>query len=148
VGLGCVFAQVGTCAAPCLSRVSEDDYRALAARAAEVLREPAETRPAALAARVPPWAGAVAGARALVAERGREGLELYPVVEGAVVEEHMVVTPAEGLASALEALDWSRPADGRDDTPWLLPWLHGKRTGTWLAVPEGEAAEKTASRLR
>ena len=146
VGLGCVFAQVGTCAAPCLSRVSEDDYRALAARAADLLCAPAETRPEALAARVPPWAGAVAGARALVIEKGREGLELYPVLEGAVVEEHLVVTPAEGLEAALQGLDWSRP-DGRDDMPWLLPWLHGKRTGRYLPVPAGEPAAKTASRL-
>ena len=147
LGLGCVFAQVKTCAAPCLSRVSEDDYRALASRAADVLRAPAETRPEALAARVPPWAGAAAGARGLVAEKGREGLELYPVVEGAVVEEHSVTTPAEGLEAALRGLDWSRPAEARDDTPWLLPWLHGKRTGRYLAVPEDEPAEKTASRL-
>ena len=148
VGLGCVFAQMGTCAAPCLVRVSEDDYRALAARAATLLREPAETRPEALAARVPPWAGAVKGARFLAVERVRDGLELYPVVEGAVVEERMTVATAEGLAPALAGLDWSRPADGRDDTPWLLPWLHGKRTGLFVAVPEGEPAEKTAARLR
>ena len=32
LGLGCVYAQVRTCAAPCLSRVSEDGYRGLAGR--------------------------------------------------------------------------------------------------------------------
>ena len=32
LGLGCLYAQVRTCAAPCLSRVSEEAYRALAAR--------------------------------------------------------------------------------------------------------------------
>jgi hypothetical protein len=148
LGLGCVFAQVGTCAAPCLVRVSEDDYRALAARAAALLREPAETRPEPLAARVPPWVGPVQGARGLVAERVRDGFELYPVVEGAVVEEHLKVAPTEGLEGALDALDWSRPADARDDMPWLLPWLHGKRTGAFVVVAEGEPAGKTAARLR
>jgi hypothetical protein len=148
LGLGCVFAQVGTCSAPCLVRVSEDDYRALAARAADVLRQPAEARPDAVSAHVPPWAGAVAGARAIVAERSREGLELYPVVEGAVVEERMRVAAPESLEPALQGLEWSRPADGRDDTPWLLPWLHGKRTGLYVPVAEGDSAEKTAARLR
>ena len=41
LGLGCVFAQVRSCAAPCLGRVSEDDYRALAARAEAWLARPA-----------------------------------------------------------------------------------------------------------
>jgi hypothetical protein len=148
VGLGCVFAQVGTCSAPCLVRVSEDDYRALAARAADVLRQPAEARPEPVAAHVPPWVGAVARARAVVAERSAEGLELYPVVEGAVVEERMKVTVAEALEPALEGLDWSRAVDGRDDTPWLLSWLHGKRTGRYVTIAEGEQAQETAARLR
>ena len=47
----------------------------------------------------------------------------------------MVITAAEGLEAAVAALDWSPPPDARDDTPWLLPWLHGKRTGTYLDVP-------------
>jgi hypothetical protein len=147
LGLGCVFAQVGTCAAPCLVRVSEDDYRALAARAAAVLGV-VGARPAALSARVPPWVGAVAGARGLVADLGREGIELYPIVEGAVVEEHMVTAAAEGLESAVAGLAWSPPADPRDDTAWLLPWLHGKRTGTYVDVPPLEPAAQTAARLR
>jgi excinuclease ABC subunit C len=146
LGLGCVFAQVRTCAAPCLVRVSEDDYRALAARAASVLGVPG-ARPAELSARVPSWAGAVAGARGLIADRGHEGIELYPVVEGAVVEEHMATTTAEGLASAVAELAWSPPADPRDDMRWLLPWLHGKRTGTYVDVPPLEPAEQTAARL-
>jgi hypothetical protein len=147
VGLGCVFAQVRTCAAPCLARMSEDDYRALAARAAAALGAPG-ARPAELSARLPPWVGAVAGARGLIADRGREGIELYPVVEGAVLEEHMVTTTAEGLESAVADLAWAPPADPRDDTPWVLPWLHGKRTGTYVVVPPGEPAAQTAARLR
>lgn len=147
VGLGCVFAQVRTCAAPCLVRVSEDDYRALAARAAAVLGV-SGGRPAELSGRVPPWVGVVASARGLVAERGRDGLELYPVVEGAVVEEHMVTTTPEGLESAVRELAWSPPTGPRDDTPWLLPWLHAKRTGAYVGVPALEPAEHTAARLR
>jgi hypothetical protein len=147
VGLGCVFAQVGTCAAPCLMRVGEDDYRALAVRAVSALAAPAD-RPDALAAAMPAWVGAVAGSRALIAERGREGIELYPVVEGAVVDEHGVTTTEEGLERAIAGLDWSPPAEPRDDTPWVLPWLHGKRTGLYVGVPAGESAARTAARLR
>jgi hypothetical protein len=147
LGLGCMFAQVRTCAAPCLVRVSEDDYRALAARAAEVLGL-GGGRPPELSGRVPPWVGMIARARGLIAERGHEGIELYPVVEGAVVDEHMVTTTAAGLESAVRDLAWSPPTDPRDDTPWLLPWLHGKRTGTYLGVPALEPAEQTAARLR
>jgi hypothetical protein len=147
LGLGCVFAQVRTCSAPCLGRVSEDDYRALAARAAAVLGV-SGGRPAELASRVPPWVGQVASARGLIAERGQDGTELYPVVDGAVVEEHMVTTTAEGLEAAVKDLAWSPPTGPRDDTPWLLPWLHGKRTGTYVDVPAHEPAEQTAARLR
>ena len=147
LGLGCVFAQVRTCAAPCLVRIGEDDYRALARRAAEALASPVK-RPAELGARVPAWVGAIAGARALIADQGREGLELYPVVSGAVVEEAMATAASPRLAEAVAGLVWSPPAEPRDDTPWLLPWLAGKRTGTYIEVPEGQPAEETASLLR
>ncbi len=146
LGLGCVFAQVGTCAAPCLVRVSEDDYRALAVRAAAALGS-VPARPEGLAARVPPWVGAVAGARGLVADHARDALELYPVVGGAVVEEEMATTARDGLPAAIAALRWSEPPELRDDTAWLLPWLHGKRTGRYLDVPRDEPPDRTAARL-
>jgi len=147
LGLGCVFAQVRTCAAPCLVRVSEDDYRALAASAAAALGAGA-TRGADLAARVPLWVSAIAQARGLVADRAGTTVELYPVVAGAVIEEEMAVTTTDGLEAAVAALRWSAPSEARDDTPWLLPWLHGKRTGVYLDLAPGESAAETAARLR
>ena len=146
LGLGCVFAQVGTCAAPCLVRTSEEDYRDLAARAVAALGSPG-ARPAALATLVPPWAGAVAGARGLIADRAGEAIELYPVVESAVVEEAMATAPAEEVSAAIAALAWTGPPEPRDDMPWLVPWLHGKRTGVYLDLVPGEPAERTAARL-
>jgi hypothetical protein len=146
LGLGCVFAQVGTCAAPCLLRMSEEDYRGLAGRAAALLAS-SEGRPPELAAVLPEWAGAVVGARGLVADRAKGTLELYPVVEGAVAEEAMVTTTPEELPRALAALIWPAPDPPRDDTPWLVSWLHGKRTGRYLDAREEEPTLRTADRL-
>jgi hypothetical protein len=147
LGLGCLFAQVRSCAAPCLVRISEDDYRALARRAAAALGAGA-ARPAELAARLPPWVGAIATARGLVADGARDAIELYPVVGGTVMEEDMRTTTEAQLEESVAALRWSAPSEPRDDTPWLLPWLHGKRTGTYIEVPAGEPASRTAARLR
>jgi hypothetical protein len=147
VGLGCVFAQVRTCAAPCLQRVSEDDYRALAGRAAAVLGAGARRTPE-LAATLPPWVTAVAEARGLVMDRTGATVELYPVLAGAVLEEAMATTTAAGLDDAVAALRWAAPAEPRDDTRWLLPWLHGKRTGAYLDLAPGETAAAIAERLR
>jgi hypothetical protein len=146
LGLGCVFAQVRTCAAPCLVRISEDDYRALAGRAAEMLA--AAERPSELAKAIPPWVDRVTGARGLVVESGREGLEMYPVVEGAVVEEAMVVTPSDAVEQAVAALTWPKPSTPLHDAAWLSAWLHGKRTGRYLRVPPTGAAAEIAARLR
>jgi DNA polymerase III subunit epsilon len=147
LGLGCVFAQVRTCAAPCLQRIGEDDYRALAARAASALGAGTE-RPPELAAAVPPWVGPIAEARGVVADRAGATLELYPVVAGAVMEEAMAFATKDGLEEAVAALRWSPPPEPRDDMPWLVPWLHGKRTGTYVDVAPGETAAAIAARLR
>jgi hypothetical protein len=146
LGLGCVFAQVRTCAAPCLQRLSEDDYRALAVRAASALGT-GTARPPELASAVPPWVSAMAEARGLVADRAGATVELYPVVAGAVMEEAMSSTTADGLEEAVAALRWSPPSEPRDDMPWLLPWLHGKRTGTYLDLAPGEPAAAIAARV-
>lgn len=146
LGLGCVFAQVRTCAAPCLERVSEDEYRTLAARAAAALAG-GEARSAGLADRIPPWVGAVGTARGLIVDRAGDRLEVYPVVAGAVVEEEMATATREGLDQALRSLRWSPPPEARDDMPWLLGWLHGKRTGTYVDVRAKEPLEQTAARL-
>ena len=144
LGLGCLFAQVGSCAAPCLVRISEDDYRALALRAAETL---AGERPPELARTIADWVGRVAGARGLVADHGRDGVELYPVVAGAVVEEEMAVTSAETLEQAVAALRWPEAPAARDDAAWLSAWLHGKRTGRYLRLSAPESPAQTAARL-
>src|SRR6185436_14261516 len=40
LGLNCLYAQMRSCATPCLERVSEEEYRALAAQAARWLADP------------------------------------------------------------------------------------------------------------
>ncbi len=133
LGLGCLFAQVRSCAAPCLSRVSEDEYRALAR---DVSRRLAED--------------AFAGSLGFVAETGRAGVEFYPVVEGAVVEEQRVVASAgEPLQVALAALRFNGPEPARDDTAWFSAWLHApKRKGHYLRLRSGEESSALAARVR
>jgi len=154
LGISCLYAQVRTCAAPCLMRVSEDDYRGLAAQAAEFLGRPA-ARPAEAAEWAPPWV-AVGRGRGLVADLARSVIELYPVVAGSVIEEDRAVTAPAGLEQAVAALRWRDPETPRDDLPWLLAWLSGTRTGVYLAVADGvppadlarEAAGALAARPR
>jgi hypothetical protein len=138
LGLGCLYAQVRTCAAPCLVRASEDDYRALAVQAEAFLARP-EARPAEAASWAPAWVAAVANGRGLVVEPCRDAVELYPVREGAVLEEASVRADKEHLAQAVESLRWPAPDPPRDDRRWLSAWLHAwKRTGEYIDVgPEG-----------
>jgi hypothetical protein len=148
LGLGCLYAQVRTCAAPCLVRVSEDAYRALAREAAAFLARP-EARPAEALDVVPTWVSREAGRRALVAEAGREGVELYPVLDGAVLEEGCVRVAADELDRGLSLLTWSSPSDSRDDRAWLSAWLHHpKRHGVYLLAPLGEDARALAGAVR
>ena len=94
LGLGCLFAQVRTCAAPCLVRIAEADYRALAAQVAEVLARP-ERRPQDLG--LAPWVSA-AGGRGVVVARNAAGVdELYPVRAGRVLDEAVILAPAEAI---------------------------------------------------
>lgn len=130
LGLGCLYAQVKTCAAPCLSRVTEEAYRGIAREAARLLAE-TTTRPAGVAAWLPPWVTALEGSRGLVVEKGQGGIEVYPVREGAVLEEGRAVAP--DLASARAAVRWTALDAPRDDTPWLSAWLHApKRKGAYV----------------
>jgi hypothetical protein len=132
LGLGCVFAQVRTCAAPCLGRVSEQEYRWLARSVAGFLEDRgAEAEPP-----LPVWVGRADSSRALVVEKGRGGLELYPVWNGAVLEETAVtLVPGADLEAAVAGLSWTDPSPPRDDAPWLSAWLHApRRTGHHLVV--------------
>jgi hypothetical protein len=147
LGLGCVYAQVRTCSAPCLVRASESEYRALAEQAAVFLAR-AEERPGDTVSWAPPWVAAAADARGVVVERGRGGIELYPVRQGAVIEEAAVRAEGAPVADAVARLRWPAPEPSRDDRRWLSSWLHApKRTGVYLAVDESEGADRLARRI-
>jgi hypothetical protein len=121
LGLGCLYAQVRTCAAPCLARVSEDAYRALAAEAVRFLAEP-DARD-----ELPAWIGPLAGQRALVAERTRDGWELFALREWQVVDDARADDAS--LEAALAALAWDAPP-AADDRAWVVGWLYApKRKG-------------------
>src|SRR5262245_8803962 len=85
LGLGCLFAQVRSCAAPCLARTSEEDYRELAAVTASRVARGQEGFEG-----MPPWAGAAGDARGVVVDRTRGRVVLYPVADGRVLEEAAV----------------------------------------------------------
>jgi len=140
LGRGCLFAQVRTCAAPCLMRVSEADYRALAVRAAALLSRP-EARPEEAASWAPAWVAAVSESRGLVVEKAKRAIELYPVREGAVLEEASVSVEPGRLAEALAGLRWPAPDPPRDDRRWLSAWLHApKRAGAFIVLdPDDDA---------
>ena len=109
-GVQCLFAQVGSCAAPCLARVAEDAYRALAVRAVD--RLVGSDADLGLAE----WQGAHDRKAWIVEEK-----EVWPVVAGQVV-------------------DGEEPVEGRDDWPWLVPWLASKkRKGFWVPDSPGVA---------
>jgi hypothetical protein len=147
LGLGCVYAQVRTCAAPCLVRASEEDYHALAVRAQAFLSRP-EGRAAEVASWVPPWIAAIAGARGLVVEKAHDTIELYPVEEGTVLEEASVRVAEGGLREAVERLRWPAPGPSRDDRRWLSAWLHApRRTGVYLVVGEGDDTRGLAQKI-
>jgi hypothetical protein len=125
VGLGCLYAQVRSCAAPCLARVSEDEYRSLAARAVAWLADPAartEESPA-----VPSVVAAADGGRAVIVDAGRRAVGLYPVRGGRVLDSAAVAAPPAELPALVERLEWPED-EGASDWPWL---------GSWLRSPKG-----------
>ncbi len=150
LGVACLYAQVRSCAAPCLARVGEDEYRALAARAAAWLSDQ-RARPGAEAA-VPPSVSAAGASCGLVLDAGRKAVGLFPVRAGRVLEEAAVtVAPDDELAAAVGRLSWpaGESADGSDDWPWLLAWLRGpRRRGAYLLVREDEDRAQLATRVR
>jgi len=147
LGLGCIYAQVRTCAAPCLVRTSEDDYRALAVRAAALLARPGG-RPEEAASWAPPWVAAASEGRGLVVEKAKGAIELYPVREGAVLEEASLRVDEGGLAGAVERLRWPAPDPARDDRRWLSAWLHApRRTGRYIVLDESDDARALARKI-
>jgi hypothetical protein len=153
LGENCLYAQVRTCAAPCLERVSGAEYQALARQLAGLLAQP-DARPADLADVVPVAVSAAWG-RAVIVEPVRTGIELYPCLDGAVLDEQRVdLTPAElepeaGASAALDRLTWASPASGRDDRAWLAAHLLSGSGGTaYLTLPSGASARALLPHLR
>lgn len=142
LGLGCVYAQLRTCSAPCLARVGEEAYRALAREAAERLADPRRPDREGLAW-LPDWVAPASG-RGLVAERVRDGVQLFPIRAGAVLEEEARLAPETELEAALASLRFE-PVPGRDDAAWLVAWLRSAgRRGAYLPLDEGTSGSGSA----
>ena len=144
LGLACLYAQVRSCAAPCLARVSEADYRALATDAAGWLSLPSRRDEAAL---VPATVASVAG-RALIVDAGRRRVGLYPVRGGRVLDgEARVVPPAE-LDAAVSRLAWPA-SEAAPDWPWLTAWLRGsKPRRAFVVVADSWSAAELGAAVR
>jgi len=108
LGLGCLFAQVRSCAAPCLKRIGENDYRRIAADTADVLRTPAG-RDDALG--LAPWVGALEGSRGIVVDVAKTRVGLFPVREGRVREAAAIAAGPDELDDALDRLAWDEAAE-------------------------------------
>ena len=144
LGTGCLYAQVRSCAAPCLARVSEEAYRSLAARAAAWLARPSARQDAPPA--VPVTVAAVEGVCAVIVDAGPSAAFLYPVRQGRVLDHAAVSAPPGALEEAISRLDWPEPA-GPADWPWLTAWLRSPR-GRAAYVLAGDGAEALATAVR
>ncbi len=146
LGLGCVHAQVRTCAAPCLLRLGEAEYHARAAEVGRWLLDP-DLRPAELRSWLPPFVADAAG-NGVVVEAARASLELFPVRAGAVLDERAARADPEGLEAALARLPWEPGQEPRDDWRWISAWLHGPRRRGWLVPVAGAPPARLAGRVR
>ena len=148
LGLSCLYAQVRSCAAPCLVRTSEEEYRALASRAAAWLADPGSRADAPSA--VPATVAAATSGRALVVDPAHGSVGLFPVLGGCVLESAARWPAAEELEAALRALEWpAERATGDSDWPWLTSWLRGSRARAAFLVPgDGEPIPALAARVR
>lgn len=129
LGLACLYAQVRSCAAPCLARVSEAGYRALAADAAGWLGLPSRRADAAAI----PATVAGAGGRALIVDAGRRSVGLYPVRGGRVLDGEALVVPPADLEAAVPRLAWPESV-AAPDWPWLTAWLRGSKARASFVV--------------
>jgi len=141
LGLGCLYAQVRTCAAPCLARIAEEDYRALAGRVAEELGRPDRR---AEGTGLPAWVAAVGG-RGVVVARVPSGVELYPVRAGRVLDHAVLLAPADAWEAAVEKIRWgveeATSAEVPTDWPWLSAWLHSPAGRASFVYVGGPALE-------
>jgi hypothetical protein len=145
-GLACLYAQVRSCSAPCLRRIGEEDYRALAARAAVWLALPSargDPPPA-----VPGTVAAVDGTRGVVVDAGRAEIGLYPVAGGRVLDQAALKASPPDLEAAVRSLDWPDPSGG-DDWPWLAAWLASPRgRGSYVVAGSGGDREVLLAAVR
>jgi hypothetical protein len=137
LGLGCLYAQVRSCAAPCLARVSEEEYRAVAAQAALWLADPSRRGEA--PASVPTSLGAAFG-RALVVDAGRRSIGLVPVHSGRVLDAAVIETTPDELERAIDRLEWPAAGAG-EDWPWLTGWLRSPRARAGYVVVSDDATK-------
>jgi hypothetical protein len=146
LGLGCLYAQVRTCAAPCLVRTSEADYRGLAGAAARVLG--GQESAGDVAGWLPAWVAAGEGQRGLVIAKAGEEVRLFPVWEGSVLEERAVRSSAADVRRALEHLRWDPAHEPRDDWAWVTAWLYApRRREGYLVLSQNEDADTLAGRV-
>jgi hypothetical protein len=155
LGRACLYAQVRSCAAPCLVRVSADAYRSIALDAASALASPlARTQGSPLAqARVSPLGEAISGivgaarGRGLVVSKIRAGGILHPVAGGRVLDAVRWV--GDAVEEAVPSLAWDAPVAVPDDWPWLATWLHtpaGRSSFVVVTEPLDVAVVATAIR--
>ena len=144
LGLGCVYAQVRTCAAPCLSRVTEEGYRGLAAEASRFLARPG-ARPEEARAWMPEWVSA-ADDRALVVEEGKGGIEVYPIRAGTVLDDQALTAREEDIDDVLERLNWTSAEATGHDRDWLAGWIYTPRRAGRYVVLDGD--EKATTLVR
>jgi hypothetical protein len=122
LGLACLYAQVRSCAAPCLARVSEADYRGLASNAAGWLADPGRRGGAAAV----PASVAGASGRALIVDPGRRSVGLFPVRGGRVLDAAALEVPQAQLEAAVARLAWPE-TEAAPDWPWLTAWLRSAK---------------------
>jgi hypothetical protein len=144
LGLGCVYAQVRTCAAPCLSRVTEEGYRGLADEASRFLARP-RARSEEDRAWMPEWVS-TADTRALVIEQGRDGVEVYPVVAGTVMDAQARTAQGEDIEEALEGMNWTGSDRTGHDRDWLASWLYTPRRAGRYVVLDGSVNDSALVR--
>jgi hypothetical protein len=146
LGLGCLYAQVRSCAAPCLARASEEEYRGLAARAAAWLALPSAR--SATPAAVPAIVSEVDRARGVIVDAGRREIGLFPVARGRVLEAAAATVPPADVDAAVTRLEWP-DVGGPDDWPWLAAWLRSPRgRASYVVAGDGVDREALATAVR
>jgi hypothetical protein len=124
--------------------VSEVDSRALAARVASWLGDPSRRGDA---PRVVPATVASASGRAVIVDRGKRKLGLYPVRGGCVLDAAALVVPPAELAEAARRLSWPAPLSG-SDWPWLTAWLRSpKARAAFVVVSDAWSAPELSAAL-